>query len=117
MEAKASYKIELPSDGQRSDFRQTRLYLNLAAYIVLEKPSASPVNLLRFYCPSLVSRIVLQKWTEDFQVFVISNIAGALQKSTPKNLATTGEDTSLFIQTIDVCAPLFSVCLSHWSGC
>jgi hypothetical protein len=54
--------------------RTTRLYLDLIAFVVVERRTAPAVQLLRFYCSHLSSKITLQKFSPEDQILVICNM-------------------------------------------
>ncbi|KAJ7213028.1 hypothetical protein GGX14DRAFT_446084 [Mycena pura] len=54
---------------------RTRFYMDLMAYVTTEKSLGSPLDLLRFYLPSLVAKMTLLLLTPDDQVYVICNMA------------------------------------------
>ncbi|KAJ7633475.1 hypothetical protein DFH06DRAFT_693041 [Mycena polygramma] len=56
----------------------TRFYMDLMAYVAIEKSLGSPMDLLRFYLPTLVTKPNLRKLSSDDQIFVICNMAEAL---------------------------------------
>lgn len=113
-EAKATFKTESPSEGEVSPLTRTRYYLDLAAYIAIEKHAATPTNLLRFYCSTFASRITLMRVAEEMRVFVIDNFANslsALQENAPKMVSPSAEEVVLLRNiAVDACSVLLSVC-------
>lgn len=69
--------------GDRSaDYTQlhtTRLYLDLIAFVVVERQIAPALQLLRFYCSYLSSKITLQKFSPEDQTSVICNMIDTLE--------------------------------------
>ncbi|KAF7376656.1 ArAE-2 domain-containing protein [Mycena sanguinolenta] len=63
---------------QRPSLATTRFYMELMAHIAVEKSIGSPMDLLRFYLPDLVSKGSLQRFSPSDQIFVICNMAEAL---------------------------------------
>ncbi|KAJ7122054.1 hypothetical protein C8R43DRAFT_1032975 [Mycena crocata] len=63
----------------------TRFYMDLMAYVVVEKSSGSPLALLRFYLPTFVGKVTLQKYSPDDQIFIICNMAEALAACEARN--------------------------------
>jgi hypothetical protein len=65
--------------GLRSDdptpLRSVRNYLDLVAFLVIEKQAAPAIQLLRFYLSHLSSRMILQKFPPDDQVSIICNLS------------------------------------------
>ena len=52
----------------------TRLYLDLIAFVVVERRTVPAIQLLRFYCSNISSKITLQKFSLEDQVSVICNM-------------------------------------------
>jgi hypothetical protein len=52
----------------------TRSYLDLIAYVVVERRTAPAIQLLRFYCSHLSSKITLQKFSPEDQTSVVCNM-------------------------------------------
>jgi hypothetical protein len=68
----------LKADAKQPSLATTRFYMDLMAYVAIEKSLGSPMDLLRFYLPTLVSKVNLQRFSSDDQIFVICNMAEAL---------------------------------------
>ncbi|KAJ6594591.1 hypothetical protein B0H19DRAFT_1096158 [Mycena capillaripes] len=68
----------LKADPKQASLETTRFYMDLMAYIAIEKSLGSPIDLLRFYLPALVTKVNLQRFSPNDQVFVICNMAEAL---------------------------------------
>ncbi|TDL21689.1 hypothetical protein BD410DRAFT_287203 [Rickenella mellea] len=74
----AAIKDDLHAASGLSDLPTVRIYLDLAAQVVLRDKAADPLQLIKFYLTSgLVSKITLQKLNEDARLVVISGIADA----------------------------------------
>lgn len=76
--AKESLRTDLQS-GKQSTLPMTRPYLDLAALIVNDKRVAPSIELLWFYCTSLMGISTLREMSLDAQIYVISNLAETLQ--------------------------------------
>ncbi|KAJ6507414.1 hypothetical protein C8R47DRAFT_1101220 [Mycena vitilis] len=68
----------LKADAKTQSLATTRFYMDLMAYVAIEKSLGSPMDLLRFYLPALVAKPYLRKLSSDDQIFVICNMAEAL---------------------------------------
>jgi hypothetical protein len=67
----------LRTGGRSADetlLHTTRLYLDLIAFVVVERRTAPVIQLLRFYCSHISSKITLQKFSPEDQVSVICNM-------------------------------------------
>ncbi|KAJ7090917.1 hypothetical protein B0H15DRAFT_249294 [Mycena belliarum] len=56
----------------------TRFYMDLMHYLVITKSLGSPLTLLRFYLPSLVTKTVIVRLSPDDQLHIICNMAETL---------------------------------------
>ncbi|KAJ6567833.1 Fusaric acid resistance protein-like-domain-containing protein [Mycena sp. CBHHK59/15] len=68
----------LKADLAQNTLATTRFYIDLMAYLVIEKPLGTPIELMRFYLPSLVAKMTIQRLSTDDQIFVICSMAEAL---------------------------------------
>ncbi|KAJ6456389.1 hypothetical protein C8R45DRAFT_943603 [Mycena sanguinolenta] len=75
---KAKLCLKADVSQQRPSLATTRFYMELMAYVAIEKSIGSPMDLLRFYLPDLVSKGSLQRFSPSDQIFVICNMAEAL---------------------------------------
>jgi hypothetical protein len=58
--------------------KDTRFYLDLAAFVVTRPPTTSATTLLQFYCDYLLNNATLQKLYEDDQLSVVYGAADTL---------------------------------------
>lgn len=64
--------------GDVTSLHSAQSYLDLVTSMVVDKQIASAVQLLRFYCSSVSSKITLQKFSKDDQPLIVCNIAETL---------------------------------------
>jgi len=97
--------------GKPASLETTRHYLDLAAFVVIEKRIAPPIDLLRFYYTSLAGKMTLQRLSIDDQTWVICSMAETLAAcdQDPKN-HDGPQLSALRRQVIDACPILFEVC-------
>ncbi|RDB16769.1 Apoptosis inhibitor 5 [Hypsizygus marmoreus] len=91
--------------GDVTSLHSALLLLDLAAFVVVEKQAAPPIQLLRFYCNSLSSKITLQKFSKEDQPSMICNFAEALV-ATSKDVQPKDDGTPLDVlnkQIVDAC--------------
>ncbi|KAI0948946.1 hypothetical protein AcW1_008681 [Taiwanofungus camphoratus] len=79
--AKSTIKTDLPPGSERSSLENTRYYLDLASFIVVDKCLTQPSQLLRFYFTSLMPKMIFLRLNEDAQTLVMSNTAALLSAS------------------------------------
>ncbi|KAJ7141110.1 hypothetical protein C8R44DRAFT_692909 [Mycena epipterygia] len=68
----------LKADAGQPTLATTRFYMDLMAYVAIEKALGSPIDVLRFYLPALVTKVTIQRLSSDDQIFVICNMAETL---------------------------------------
>ncbi|KAJ7162251.1 hypothetical protein C8R46DRAFT_1353235 [Mycena filopes] len=86
-----------------------RFYMDLMAYLAIEKAVVSPTELLLFYVPSLVAKPVLLRLSPDDQLFVVWNVAEALTAS--EKGAQTPQHIALRNQSVEA-SPILLECLA-----
>ncbi|EPQ57138.1 hypothetical protein GLOTRDRAFT_120457 [Gloeophyllum trabeum ATCC 11539] len=102
---------ELRPSGGLLSLPSTRQYLNLAAFVSLERHAAQPLHLVRFYCTTLLNRMALSRLESGVQTAIIHDFAEALEASTsdnarPKN-PVSEEILSVRNQAVDASVILF----------
>jgi hypothetical protein len=106
--AKSCLKTDLMST--QPTLETTRFYIDLMAHVAIKKSLGSPIDLLRFYLPTLVGKITIQRLSSDDQIFVICNMAETLAACEER---TKGRDspplTTLRNQSVDASPNLFEV--------
>jgi len=93
----------------------TRLYLDLVAFVVVERRAAPAVQLLRFYCSHLSSKITLQKYSPDDQISVICNMVETFD-ATSKVIEPSDDGPQLDLvrkQVMDAAPFLLEVRVGH----
>ncbi|KAJ7467035.1 hypothetical protein FB451DRAFT_1259934 [Mycena latifolia] len=68
----------LKADAGQPTLATTRFYMDLMAYVVITKSLGSPIDLLRFYLPSLVRKMTILRLSPDDQISVICNMTETL---------------------------------------
>lgn len=92
-----------------------RFYMDLMAYLAIEKAVVSPTELLLFYVPSLVAKPVLLRLSPDDQLFVIWNVAEALTAS--EKGAQTSQHITLRNHSVEASPILFEVGSHSFTPC
>ncbi|KAG5642830.1 hypothetical protein DXG03_002061 [Asterophora parasitica] len=64
--------------GDVSLLHSAQPYLDLASFVVVEKQAAPAIQLLRFYCTSISTKMTLQKFSKDDQRLIVSRLAATL---------------------------------------
>jgi hypothetical protein len=101
-----SLKADSPS-GSKSLSPSTKLLLDICEHITCVLLAAPAINLLQFYCHSLIGKIVLQKFQPDEQQWIVGRLARIL--GVAENQATSQLPT--WRRTIVDASPyLFEVC-------
>ncbi|KAJ7782509.1 hypothetical protein DFH07DRAFT_790899 [Mycena maculata] len=97
----------LKADG--STLATTRFYMDLMAYVAIEKSLGSPIDLLRFYLPTLVSKVTIQKYSEDDRNFIICSMAETLAACEEGEKGP--DSTQLSVLSVEA-SPIVFECLS-----
>jgi hypothetical protein len=71
--AAASLKTGVRS-ADDTHLHTARLYLDLVGFVVVGRQTVPVIELLRYYCSNLSSKITLQKFSSDDQAAVICNM-------------------------------------------
>ncbi|CAK5265920.1 unnamed protein product [Mycena citricolor] len=82
---------------QRAITPNTRAYLDLLTFVAVKHSLGSPSDLLRFYVPSLISKMSLQNFTPADQVYLICNTAEILAVCDRDPLQTHCANASTFL--------------------
>ncbi|KAJ7762512.1 hypothetical protein B0H16DRAFT_1529053 [Mycena metata] len=106
-----SDKAQLCLKANPKSLASTRFYLDLMAYVAIEKSLAPATSLLRFYVPSVVGKAVLQRFSLDDQLFVVCHVAEALAASGTQNHNLPQEHIALLHQTSEA-SPILFECLA-----
>jgi hypothetical protein len=110
--ANASFRTEFRPDDYAS-FKNTRFFLDLAKIIVLDERISSPVDLLQFYCTSLIGKMTLVKLSGDDSLSVISDTAKILTACDNEHgQQTAAKLPPLQRQIVDACPILLEASLS-----
>ncbi|KAF8070158.1 hypothetical protein FPV67DRAFT_1754654 [Lyophyllum atratum] len=91
--------------GDASLLRSAQPYLDLANFVVVEKQAAPAIQLLRFYCSSISTKMTLQKFSKDDQALIVSRLVETLAAADTRH-QTPDEGPSLEAlsrQIIDSC--------------
>ncbi|KAJ6616684.1 hypothetical protein B0H10DRAFT_2036577 [Mycena sp. CBHHK59/15] len=107
---RAKAQLCLKADLAQNTLATTRFYIDLMAYLVIEKPLGTPIELMRFYLPSLVAKMTIQRLSTDDQIFVICSMAEALsvcEKNTKDR--DLPQLSTLRNQSVDASPNLFEV--------
>ncbi|KAH8107682.1 hypothetical protein BXZ70DRAFT_884990 [Cristinia sonorae] len=125
--AKSSLKAEVASGVSNPPVPNTSYFLGLASFISVEKRVAKPDILLRFYCTSVVSRVILMRLPEVAKASILSGIADSLiacDEITRSGDFSKEEMTKLRKQVVDTCVvllPCFASITSSgkrpWKSC
>ena len=96
----------MPQGSGRSSIPRTRSFLDLAHEIVVDRRIAPPQNLLRFYLPTFVSKVILQGLTDDVQAFVVKRLAESFNLMKESN---SSENTLIRNQFVEASGSLLGV--------
>ncbi|KAF8993681.1 hypothetical protein BDQ17DRAFT_1252511 [Cyathus striatus] len=108
---KTSHNLRQDLQNRTISLVTTRPLLELCNHLVDGKYVATPVDLLRFYCSSLTSRLTLQQLSPDVRCWIICNMANLFEVSRD-NSATLNSDhvlAALRKQIVDACPFLLQV--------
>lgn len=116
--AKATTRIEARATQVPSP-KRTEYYLNLAAYISIERRVARPTILVQFYLDTFASLISLSTFPEESRVFIVDRFADALaglQEAAPKMTWGSTEEVKRMVNfVVDACYILLLVSLAQIS--
>ncbi|KAJ7502500.1 apoptosis inhibitory protein 5-domain-containing protein [Mycena galericulata] len=89
----------------------TRFYMDLMAYVAIEKSLGSPIDLLRFYLPALVTKMTIPKFSADDQNFIICSMAETLAACEEVNKGPDSAQLSILRNHSVAAAPNLFECL------
>ncbi|KAJ7646592.1 hypothetical protein FB45DRAFT_890848 [Roridomyces roridus] len=102
----------LKADG--TTLTTTRFYMDLMAHVVIDKSLGSPIELLRFYLSTLVSKRTLQRYSKDDQNYIICNMADALAACEEVNRGHSVTQLSTMRNLSVDASPILFECLANF---
>lgn len=91
-EAETCYKIELGQKSENATLTRTRHLLELAHYVAIDKDLANPVSIIHFWLPNRATKIMLQRYNEEFQLFLFDSLVRAYKAVQGKNEYRSSQD-------------------------
>lgn len=76
-EAEACYKTELGEQSENATLSRTRHLVELATFVAVEKNLASPAPITHFWSPDKITKMTLQRFSEQFQLFAFDSFVSA----------------------------------------